>query len=87
MAIRYEKDEQNIVMLTLDRPGRSANVINEAFGAALAEALARLQAEPDLAGVILTSAKKTFMAGADLEDLELFSDAAKVFAGSEALKA
>lgn len=87
MTIRYEKDEQNIVALTLDMRGRNANVINEQFGAALAETVARLQAEPDLAGVILTSAKKTFMAGADLEDLELFSDAAKVFAGSEALKA
>ncbi|MCL4262986.1 MAG: enoyl-CoA hydratase/isomerase family protein [Anaerolineae bacterium] len=87
MIIRYEKDEQNIVTLTLDMPGRNANVINEAFGAALAEVLARLQTEADLAGVILTSAKKTFMAGADLEDLDLFSDAAKVFAGSEALKA
>ncbi len=87
MTIRYEKDEQNIVTLTLDMPGRNANVINEAFGAALAEALAQLQAENDLAGVILTSAKKTFMAGADLEDVDLFSDAAKVFAGSEALKA
>ncbi len=87
MAIRYEKDEQNIVTLTLDMPGRNANVINAAFGAALAEVLTRLQTEPDLAGVILTSAKKTFMAGADLEDLDLFSDAAKVFAGSQALKA
>lgn len=87
MAIRYEKDEQNVVTLTLDMPGRNANVINEQFGAALAEVLARLQTEAELAGVILTSAKKTFMAGADLEDLELFSDAAKVFAGSEALKA
>lgn len=87
MAIRYEKDEQNVVTLTLDMPGRNANVINEAFGAALAEVLTRLQTEADLAGVILTSAKKTFMAGADLEDVDLFSDAAKVFAGSEALKA
>ncbi len=87
MAIRYEKDEQNIVTLTLDMPGRNANVINEAFGEALAQTLAKLQAETDLAGVIITSAKKTFMAGADLEDLELFSEAEKVFQGSEALKA
>lgn len=86
-AIRYEKDEQQIVTLTLDMPGRSANVINQAFGAALAAALARLQTEADLAGVIITSAKKTFMAGADLEDVDLFNDAAQVFQGSEALKA
>ncbi len=86
MAIRYEKDEQNIVTLTLDLPGRNANVINAEFGAALAESLAKLQGEDELAGVIIISAKKTFMAGADLEDASLFSDAETVFNGSEALK-
>jgi 3-hydroxyacyl-CoA dehydrogenase/enoyl-CoA hydratase/3-hydroxybutyryl-CoA epimerase len=87
MAIRYEKDEQNIVTLTLDMPGRNVNVINATFGAALAETLAKLQAENDLAGVIITSAKQAFMVGADLEDLELFREATAVFHGSEALKA
>ncbi|MCP4356428.1 MAG: 3-hydroxyacyl-CoA dehydrogenase [Chloroflexi bacterium] len=87
MTIQYKKDEQHIVTLTLDMPGRNANVINEEFGTALVETLTRLQAETGLAGVIITSAKKTFMAGADLEDLDLFSDAAKVFQGSEDLKA
>ncbi len=87
MAIRYEKDKQNIVTLTLDLPGRNANVINQAFGNALADALTKLLADKELAGVIITSAKKTFMVGADLEDVELFNDAEKVFAGTEALKA
>ncbi|MFZ1399822.1 MAG: 3-hydroxyacyl-CoA dehydrogenase NAD-binding domain-containing protein [Candidatus Promineifilaceae bacterium] len=87
MAIQYAKDEQNIVTLTLDRPDRSANVINAEFGAALAAVLARLQAEADLAGVIVTSAKKTFMAGGDLEWLYAATDAAEIFASAEALKA
>jgi hypothetical protein len=38
MAIHYAKDEQHIVTLTLDQPGRSANVINAEFGVALAAA-------------------------------------------------
>lgn len=63
MAFRYDKDEQNIVTLTLDMPGRSANVLNEEFGRGLAEALAHLQAETDLAGVILTSGKKNLSGG------------------------
>ncbi len=87
MAIQYSKDEQNIVTLTLDRPGRSANVINAEFGEALAAVLTRLQAEPDLAGVIVTSAKKTFMAGGDLGWLVGVTDAAEVFQSAEALKA
>ncbi len=87
MAIHYAKDEQHIVTLTLDQPGRSANVINAEFGVALAAALERLQAEADLAGVIVTSAKKTFMAGGDLEWLYAVTDAAEVFQSSEMLKA
>ncbi len=35
MAINYQKDEQNIVTLTMDMPGRSTNVINEEFAFAL----------------------------------------------------
>lgn len=87
MAIHYAKDEQHIVTLTLDLPGRSANVINAEFGAALANVLARLQAEADLAGVIVTSAKKTFMAGGDLAWLYAVTDAAEVFHSTETFKA
>lgn len=87
MAIHYAKDEQQIVTLTLDRPGRSANVIDAEFGVALATRLERLQAEPNLAGVIVTSAKKTFMAGGDLEWLYAVTNAAEVFNNAEALKA
>lgn len=87
MAIHYAKDEQHIVTLTLDQPGRSANVINAEFGVSLAAMLERLQAKTDLAGVIVTSAKKTFMAGGDLEWLYAVTDAAEVFKSSEMLKA
>ena len=87
MAIHYAKDEQHIVMLTLDQPGRSANVINAEFGVALAATLERLRAETDLAGVIVTSAKKTFMAGGDLEWLYAVTDVAEVFQSSQMLKA
>ena len=29
---KYEKDQDNIVTITMDMQGRSANVIDEAFG-------------------------------------------------------
>jgi 3-hydroxyacyl-CoA dehydrogenase / enoyl-CoA hydratase / 3-hydroxybutyryl-CoA epimerase len=87
MAFRYEKDAQNIVTLTLDMPGRSANVLNERFGMGLQAALSRLAAESDLAGVILTSAKKTFLAGADLEMIVGQTDPTAVFQNTQALKA
>jgi 3-hydroxyacyl-CoA dehydrogenase / enoyl-CoA hydratase / 3-hydroxybutyryl-CoA epimerase len=85
--INYHKDQENIVTLTLDDPDRSANVINAAFGEAFRQRLSQLQQEKPLAGVILTSAKKTFMAGGDLENLYAMSDPAEVFAMSQELKA
>lgn len=69
-AIRWEKDADNIVTLTLDDPNQSANTMNELYGKSMAETVARLQAEKaDIAGVIITSAKKTFFAGGDLRAL------------------
>ena len=69
-AIRYEAGADGIVLLTLDMPGQSANTMNAAYRAAMDDTLERLEAERDrIAGVILTSAKKTFFAGGDLNEL------------------
>ena len=69
MAFDYQKDEQNIVTVTMDMPGRSANVINDEFSKAMMTTVDKLEQEDSLAGVIITSAKKTFLAGGDLEML------------------
>ncbi|KAF0863778.1 3-hydroxyacyl-CoA dehydrogenase NAD-binding domain-containing protein [Pseudomonas sp. LD120] len=69
-AIRYETGQDRIVVLTIDMPGQSANTMNALYRQAMASAVARLQAERDsIAGVIITSAKKTFFAGGDLNEL------------------
>jgi 3-hydroxyacyl-CoA dehydrogenase/enoyl-CoA hydratase/3-hydroxybutyryl-CoA epimerase len=65
--IRWEPGRDGVVVLTMDDPDASANTLNETFRAALRVTVDRLEAEKDdLAGVVLTSAKKTFFAGADL---------------------
>jgi len=69
-AIRYEKGQDQIVVLTIDMPGQSANTMNGVYREAMAATVARLDAEKDsIAGVIITSAKKTFFAGGDLNEL------------------
>ncbi|WP_252271575.1 3-hydroxyacyl-CoA dehydrogenase NAD-binding domain-containing protein [Pseudomonas subflava] len=69
-AIRYEKGQDNIVVLTIDMPGQSANTMNAVYREAMGATVARLEAEKDsIAGVIVTSAKKTFFAGGDLNEL------------------
>lgn len=64
----YHKDTSNIVTVTMDMSG-PVNAINDAFISALTETLTRLESEPDLAGVVIASAKKTFVAGGDLNEL------------------
>ncbi len=64
---RWEKDSDNVVLLTMDDPGGSANTLNDTFIHDLEKTLHRLEHEKDdIAGVVITSAKKTFFAGADL---------------------
>ncbi|MCU4414156.1 enoyl-CoA hydratase/isomerase family protein [Acinetobacter sp. WU_MDCI_Axc73] len=68
-AIKYEKNADNIVILTLDSSGQSANTMNAEFRDSLDEVSQKLKAETDLKGVIFRSAKKTFFAGGDLDEL------------------
>ncbi|BDB21397.1 3-hydroxyacyl-CoA dehydrogenase [Pseudomonas sp. CYM-20-01] len=69
-AIRYEKGQDGIVVLTLDMPGQIANTMNAVYREAMAATVERLEAERDsIAGVVITSAKKTFFAGGDLNEL------------------
>src|SRR5882757_2674361 len=70
-TIRWDKGEDGIVVLTLDDPNQSANTMNRAYAESMAATVDRLEAEKDdIAGVIITSAKKTFFAGGDLNDLK-----------------
>ena len=82
-TIRWDKSDDGIVVLTLDDPNQSANTMNADYSESLKATVARLQAEKDeLTGVIITSAKKTFFAGGDLNDLKRVTPAsAEEFTG------
>ncbi|BBX23891.1 3-hydroxyacyl-CoA dehydrogenase [Mycolicibacter terrae] len=67
-TIKWDKDADGIVTLTLDDPTGSANVMNEHYSESMHNAVQRLVAEKDsITGVVITSAKKTFFAGGDLK--------------------
>ncbi|MFG1648610.1 3-hydroxyacyl-CoA dehydrogenase NAD-binding domain-containing protein [Micromonospora sp. NPDC049275] len=68
-TIRYDRGDDGIVTLTLDDPDQSANTMNRAYAASMSAVLDRLEAERDLVGVIVTSAKSTFFAGGDLPEM------------------
>lgn len=87
--IRYERDDEGIVTLTMDDPGAGANTMNDTYIAAMGETVDRLEAERDeITGVVLTSAKKTFFAGGNLTDLQSVTEetAGEFFAGIEGIK-
>ncbi|CAM3109815.1 3-hydroxyacyl-CoA dehydrogenase NAD-binding domain-containing protein [Skermania piniformis] len=68
--IAWDKDADGIVTLTMDDPNQGANTMNELYKASMAATVDRLEAEKDdIAGVVLTSAKKTFFAGGDLKNM------------------
>lgn len=88
MAINYSKDEQGIVTLTLDNPTRSANILNHAFGEAFKSTLEKLKADKDsIRGIIITSAKETFFAGADIDEMFKETSAQNFFNQAEEFKA
>ncbi|WP_139980033.1 3-hydroxyacyl-CoA dehydrogenase NAD-binding domain-containing protein [Nocardioides litoris] len=93
-AVRYDKDADGIVTLTLDDPNQSANTMNRLYVDSMAAAVAKLYdehaADEDaIAGVVVASAKKTFFAGGDLKNMVEATpdDAGEVFALCERVKA
>ncbi len=65
----YEKDTAGIVTVTMDMDGQSANTMGQAYLVLMRDTLARLEKEEGLTGVIFASAKKTFFAGGDLDEI------------------
>ncbi len=69
-AIHYDLGSDQILTLTIDMPGQSANTMNADFRQGLTETVAKVKEDLDnIRGIIVTSAKKTFFAGGDLKEL------------------
>ncbi|ULP48366.1 3-hydroxyacyl-CoA dehydrogenase NAD-binding domain-containing protein [Mycolicibacter virginiensis] len=89
-TIKWDKDADGIVTLTLDDPTGSANVMNDHYRESMHNAVQRLIEEKDsVTGVVVTSAKKTFFAGGDLKAMIHVgpADAQAVFDQCEGIKA
>ncbi|WP_110240317.1 3-hydroxyacyl-CoA dehydrogenase NAD-binding domain-containing protein [Nocardioides gilvus] len=93
-AVRYDKDADGVVTLTLDDPTASANTMNELYARSMAAVVDRLADEvaaegSDVKGVIIASAKKTFFAGGDLKGMMKVTkaDGPRMFAEVEGMKA
>lgn len=70
--IRLEKDDNGIVELILDQPGKSVNTMGFEYIEAMKKAVSELQAlasAGDISGVYIRSGKKTFFGGGNLSSL------------------
>ncbi|MGM7644881.1 3-hydroxyacyl-CoA dehydrogenase NAD-binding domain-containing protein [Nocardia sp. JW2] len=68
--IRWDQDADGIVVLTIDDPSAGANTLTDAYVTQMSQTIDRLEAEIDsITGVVVTSAKSTFFAGADLTQI------------------
>lgn len=65
-----ETDADGIALVTWDIPGKSMNVIDETSGAELAAIIEQMTSDAAVKGVVITSGKDAFCAGADLTMLE-----------------
>ncbi len=86
MSIEFNKDDDGIVTLSIDMQGRSMNVLNADLTTPFLEAIAKIESDDSVKGVILTSGKKEFLAGADIENVFAMTEPAVAFEMAESFK-
>ncbi len=85
-AVKFELGQGGIAIVSLDMPGRSMNVLNAELMEPFAEALTRIETDDAVKGVVLTSGKKEFLAGADLDSVYKITKPEEAFDMAEAFK-
>ena len=75
--ITNTRDADGVITMTWDMPGRSQNVFNQESMDALDAAIDEAAGDDACVGIIITSAKKAFIAGADLSMLSALTEAGK----------
>ncbi len=91
---RFEVDGDGVALVTYDMPDRSMNVISASVLKELTQIADAISSDDKIKGAVITSAKDTFCAGADLSELggvlggvgDLTGDAAKQRVFDEAFK-
>ena len=84
--IRYELDADGIALITLDMPGRSQNVLNDSLTEPFRQVIEQAYGDDAVQGIVLTSGKRDFMAGADIDGLYTMTDPAEVVAMANSFK-
>jgi 3-hydroxyacyl-CoA dehydrogenase / enoyl-CoA hydratase / 3-hydroxybutyryl-CoA epimerase len=75
-----------IATVVMDRPDAPVNTLGPRVFDDLAAVIGRVESDPEIRGVVWTSAKDDFLVGADIKALDDATDPAEVAAASEAIQ-
>ena len=81
-----QRDDEGVVNVTIDQSKRKMNVIGDGFTEAFATIVDSFINDDAATGLILTSAKDTFVVGADIDQLNQIETAEQAFTLTEELK-
>lgn len=70
--IGYEVDAEGVATVSWDLPGRPVNILSMESRLLFVDYIGKALADPAVKGILITSAKKEFIAGADLTLLQTF---------------
>lgn len=85
-AVQLTVDADGIATLTMNLADRPMNVLSDALMGPFADAIAKVEADASIKGLIVTSGKKEFLAGADIDGVFLMTDPKLAFDAAEAFK-
>jgi 3-hydroxyacyl-CoA dehydrogenase/enoyl-CoA hydratase/3-hydroxybutyryl-CoA epimerase len=85
--IDYALGEDGVAVIAWNMAERTMNVLNAASVARFAELVEQAIGDPAVKGVVITSAKRDFLAGADLAELAQAKDAAPLMARAQRFQA
>lgn len=75
--LSIELDADGVLLARIDMPGRAMNVFSRSLMDSLTQLVKRAEEDPAVRAVVLTSGKPTFLAGADLEMIQMFTQRAR----------
>ncbi len=85
-AFSLDIDANGIGLVTIDMPGRAMNVLNPTLVVPFAGLVEQLETDANLKGLVITSAKSTFIVGADIDQLTQITSAEEAYKLCEDLK-
>ncbi|VWB87185.1 3-hydroxyacyl-CoA dehydrogenase [Burkholderia lata] len=86
-TLSFNVDANGIGLATLDQPGRAMNVLAPALMEEFTRVIGHVTQDAGIKGLVITSGKPSFIAGADIDQLSRITSAEQAFQLSEQLKA